>query len=327
MDIPRRRFLRLGASAATLSILPTIACAQTFPSRPVRIVVGFAAGGPNDIAARIMARWLSERLGQPFIVENRPGAASNIATEFVVRSPADGYTLVMIGPPAAFNASLYDNLNFVFLRDIAPVAGIVRVADVMVVNPTVPAASVPEFIAYAKAHPGKINLATAGNGSFPDVAGELFSSMAGVDLVRVNYRGGGPALADLMAGQVQVMFETLVATIGYIKSGKLRALAVTSATRTAALSDVPVLADFVPGYEATGWYGLGAPKNTPANVVETLNRAVNAGLADAKLKQQIANLGGEPMPLSPAEFTKLIADETEKWGKVIRTSTSRRGDE
>jgi tripartite-type tricarboxylate transporter receptor subunit TctC len=320
MKVPRRRFLRLGAGAATLAILPTIAGAQTYPSRPVRIVVGFAAGGPNDIAARIMAQWLTEYLGQPLIVENRPGASSNIATDYVVRAALDGYTLVMIGPPAALNAWLYDNLDFVFLRDIAPVASIVRVPDVMVVNPTVPAASVPEFIAYAKAHPGKINMATSGNGSFPDVAGELFRSMVGVDLLRVNYRGGGPALADLMAGQVQVMFETLLATIGYIKGGKLRALAVTSAMRTAALPDVPVLADFVPGYEATGWYGLGAPKNTPANVVETLNRAVNAGLAAPKIRERFADLGGEPMPLSPVEFSKLIADETEKWGKVIRAS-------
>jgi len=320
MEIPRRRFLRMGAGAATLAVLPTIAGAQTYPSRPVRIIVGFATGGPNDIAARIIAQWLSERLGQPFIVENRPGAASNIATDFVARSPADGYTLVMIGPPAAFNASLYDHLDFVFLRDIAPVAGIVRVPDAMVVNPRVPAASVSEFIAYAKANPGKINMATAGNGSFPHVAGELFKSMAGVDLFRVNYRGGGPALADLMAGRVQVMFETILATIGYIKAGRLRALAVTSATRAPALPDVPVLADVVPGYEATGWYGLGAPKNTPANVVETLNRAVNAGLTDPKVRQQIATLGGEPMLLSPGEFTKLIADETEKWGKVIRAS-------
>jgi tripartite-type tricarboxylate transporter receptor subunit TctC len=320
MEIPRRRFLRLGAGATTLAILPTIARAQAYPSRPVRIVVGFAPGGPNDIAARIMAQWLTEYLGQPFVVENRPGASSNIATDYVVRAAPDGYTLVMIGPPAAFNAWLCDNLDFVFLRDIAPVAGIVRVPDVMVVNPMVPAASVPEFIAYTKAHPGKINMATSGNGSFPDVAGELFRSMAGIDLLRVNYRGGGPAMADLMAGRMQVMFETLLATIGYIKGGKLRALAVTSAMRTAALPDVPVLADFVPGYEATGWYGLGAPKNTPLDIVETLNRAVNGGLAAAKIRERLADLGGEPMPLSPAEFTKLIADESEKWGRLIRAS-------
>jgi len=320
MTFSRRNILRLAAGAGALPVLPHVARAQVYPARPVRVIVGFAAGGPNDIAARIIAQWLSERLGQPFVVENRPGAASNIATEFVVRSAADGYTLVMIGPPAAFNATLYGKLNFVFLRDIAPVAGIVRVPDVMVVNPAVPAASVPEFIAYARVHPGKINVATAGSGSFPHVAGALFRSMTGLDLLPVHYRGGGPALVDLMAGQVQVMFETMLATIGYINGGKLRALAVTSATRAAALPDLPVLADFVPGYEATGWYGLGAPKNTPASVVETLNRVVNAGLADPKIKQQIANLGGEPMPLSPAEFTKLIADETEKWGKVICAS-------
>jgi tripartite-type tricarboxylate transporter receptor subunit TctC len=320
MTFHRRDFLRLAAGAVVLPALSRIASAQAYPARPVRVIVGFAAGGPNDIAARIMAQWLSERLGQPFIVENRPGASSNIATDYVVRAAPDGYTLVMIGPPAAFNASLYDNLNFVFLRDIVPVAGIVRVPDVMVVNPTVPAASVPEFIAYAKAHSGKINIATAGKGSFPHVAAELFKSMAGVDLLAVNYRGGGPALVDLMAGQVQIAFETTLATVGYIKGGKLRALAVTSTTRAAVLPDVPPLADFVPGYEAIGWYGLGAPKNTPADVVDTLNHAVNAGLADPKVKQQIANLGGEPMPLSAAEFTKLIAAETEKWGKVIRAS-------
>jgi tripartite-type tricarboxylate transporter receptor subunit TctC len=320
MKLPRRQFLHLAASAAALPAVSRSARAETYPSRPVRIIVGFAAGGPNDISARIIAQWLSERLGQPFIVENRAGAASNIATEYVVRAAADGYTLVMIGPPAAFNAALYDHLNFVFLRDIAPVAGIVRVPDVMVVNPSVPAATVPEFITYAKANPAKINMATAGTGSFPHVAGELFRSMAGVDLVVVNYRGGGPALVDLMAGQVQVTFETTLATMGYIRAGKLRPLAVTSATPSAALPDVPVIANFVPGYEATGWYGLGAPKNTPADIVDTLNRAVNAGLSDPKIKEQLANLGGEPMSMSPVQFAKLIADETEKWGKVIRAA-------
>lgn len=320
MNLPRRQFLHLAASALAFLPWSRTAWALDYPTRPVRIIVGFAAGGPNDISARIIAQWLSERLGQPFIVENRPGAASNIGTEYVVRAAADGYTLVMIGPPAAFNATLYDHLNFVFLRDIAPVAGIVRVPDVMVVNPSVPAVTVPEFIAYAKANPGKINMATAGNGSFPHVAGELFRSMAGVDLAVVNYRGGGPALADLMAGHVQVTFETTLSAMGYIKGGKLRPLAVTSTTRSAALPDIPVMADFVPGYEATGWYGLGAPKNTPADIVDTLNRAVNAGLADPTIKARLVNLGGEPMPLSAAEFAKLIADETEKWGKVIRSA-------
>jgi tripartite-type tricarboxylate transporter receptor subunit TctC len=241
----------------------------------------------------------------------------------VVRAPADGYTLLLVPPPAAINATLYDNLSFNFLRDIAPVAGIVRVPEVMVVNPSLPAGSVREFIAYAKAHPGKINMASAGNGTMPHVAGELFKFMTGVDLVRVGYRGGGPAIVDLMAGQVQVMFETTLATLAHIKAQKLRALAVTSATRSAVLPDVPVLADTVPGYEATAWYGVGAPRNTPADVIETLNREINAALADAKIKGRLADLGGDPMPMTPAEFGKLVAAETEKWGKVIRTANIR----
>jgi tripartite-type tricarboxylate transporter receptor subunit TctC len=297
--------------------------AQTYPTRPVRIIVGFAAGGPNDIAARVGGRWLSEHLGKPFVVENRPGAASNVATEQVVRARPDGYTLVMIGPPAVLNTSLYDNLNFSFVRDIAPVAGIVRAPEVMLVNPSVPASSVPEFIAHAKANPGKLNMATAGNGTMPHVAGELFKLMAGVDLVAVGYRGGAPALVDLLSGHMHVMFETPIATVAHIRAGKLRALAVTSATRSEALPDVPVMADFIPGFEASAWYGLGAPKGTPAEVVDTLNRSVNAGLADATIKQRLAELGGAPMPLSPAEFGKLIADDTEKWGKVIAAAKIR----
>jgi tripartite-type tricarboxylate transporter receptor subunit TctC len=323
MRVSRRNLLQMAGGSLALPALTRVAPAQAYPARPVRLVVGFAAGGPNDISARIIAQWLSQRLGQQFIVENRPGAGSNIGTEFVVRAPADGYTLLLVPPPAAINATLYDNLSFNVLRDIAPVGGIVRVPEVMVVNPSLPAGSVREFIAYAKAHPGKINMASAGNGTMPHVAGELFKFMTGVDLVRVGYRGGGPAIVDLMAGQVQVMFETTLATLAHIKAQKLRALAVTSATRSAVLPDVPVLADTVPGYEATAWYGVGAPRNTPADVIETLNREINAALADAKIKGRLADLGGDPMPMTPAEFGKLVAAETEKWGKVIRTANIR----
>jgi tripartite-type tricarboxylate transporter receptor subunit TctC len=318
MKLPRRRFLRLAAGAAALPALSRIALAESYPSRPVYIVVGFAAGGPNDISARLIGQWLSERLGQQFVVENRPGAGSNIATEAVVRAAPDGYTLLLVPAPAAINATLYSKLNFNFIRDIAPVAGIVRVPEVIVVNPSVPAATLPEFIAYAKANPGKINLATAGNGSVPHVAGELFKFMAGVDLVRVNYRGGGPALVDLIGGQVHVMFEPTLSTLPYIRAGKLRALAVTSTKRSEALPGIPTVDEFVPGYEATAWFGIGAPKNTPAEIVDKLNREVNAGLADFKIKERLADLGGVPMPMSPAEFSKLIVVETEKWGKVIK---------
>jgi tripartite-type tricarboxylate transporter receptor subunit TctC len=301
-----------------LSAVPRFARAQAYPTRPPHLMVGFAAGGPNDISARLIGQWLSERLGQQFVIENRPGAGSNVATEFVVRAPADGYTLLLVAAPAAINATLYDNLIFNFMRDIAPVAGIVRVPEVMVVNPSVPANTVPEFIAYAKANPGKINLASAGNGSVPHVAGELFKSMAGVDLVRVGYRGGGPALVDLLGGQVQVMFEPTLSTIPYIRAGKLRALAVTSATRSPALPDIPTVAEFLPGYEATAWFGIGAPKNTPSEIIEKLSTEVKAGLADPKMRAQLADLGGAPMPMNPAEFGQLIAEETEKWGKLIR---------
>ena len=320
MRISRRKLLQMAGGSLALPALTRIASAESYPARPVRIVVGFAPGGPNDITARIIAQWLSERLGQQFIVENRPGAGSNIATEYVVRAPADGYTLLLVPPPAAINTTLYDNLNFNFLRDIAPVAGIVRVPEVMVVNPSLPVTNVREFIAYAKAHPGKINMASAGNGTMPHVAGELFKFMTGVDLVRVGYRGGGPAMVDLMAGQVQVMFEPTLSTLPHIRAQKLRALAVTSATRSAVLPDVPVLADSVPGYEATAWYGIGAPRNTPVDIIERLNREINAGLADARIRGRLADLGGDPMPMAPAEFGKLVADETEKWGKVIRAA-------
>jgi tripartite-type tricarboxylate transporter receptor subunit TctC len=320
VKLPRREFLHLAAAAIALPAAARLAQAETYPSRPVHIIVGFAAGGPNDISARLIGQWLSERLGQQFVVENRPGAGGNVATEFVVRAAADGYTLLLVPAPAAINATLYDNLNFNFIRDIAPVAGILRVPEVMVVNPAVPANTVPEFIAYAKANPGKINMASAGNGTVPHVAGELFEFMTGVDLVRVGYRGGGPALVDLMGGQVQVMFEPTLSTIGYIRAGKLRALAVTSATRSPALPDVPTVGEFVPGYEATAWFGIGAPRNTPADIIAKLNGEINAGLADAKIKDRLADMGGEPMAMSTADFSKFIADETEKWGKLVRAA-------
>jgi tripartite-type tricarboxylate transporter receptor subunit TctC len=286
----------------------------------VHIIVGYAPAGPTDIAARLAGQWLSGRLGQSFVVDNRPGAASNIGTELVVRAPPDGYTLLSVNATNAINATLYDKLNFNFIRDIAPVASIMRTTNVMVVQPSFPAKSVPEFIAYAKANPGKINMATAGVGSPPHVYGELFEAMAGVDLIQVHYRGGGPALVDLLGGQVQIMFEGITSSIGYVRAGKLRALAVTSATRWAALPDIPTVGEFVPGYEAIGWFGLGSPKNTPAEIIDTLNREINAGLADPTMKARISDLGGSPMPMTPTDFGKFIADETEKWAKVIRTA-------
>ena len=319
MSLSRRGVLSFVASAlAAPAVRP--AFAQAYPARPVHIIVGFAAGGPNDISARIIAQWLSQRLGQSFVIENRPGAGSNIATEFVVRAPPDGYTLLLVPAPAAINATLYSNLSFNFMRDVAPIGSILSVPEVMVVNPSVPAKTIPEFIAHAKANPGKINMASAGNGTVPHVAGELFRAMAGLDLVRVTYRGGGPALVDLMAGQVQVMFEPTLSTIGHIREGKLRALGVSSVTRSPVLPDVPTVGEFVPGYQATAWFGLGAPKNTPNDVIITLNQELNAGLADVRVKERLAELGGIPMPMSPDEFANFIADETEKWGKVIRAA-------
>jgi len=319
MKLPhRRQFLHLAAAAAALPALSRIARAQAYPSRPVRLIVPFAPAGGSDITARLMGQWLSERLAQPFIIENRPGAGSNIATEAVVRAAADGYTLLYVTTANAINATLYDKLNFNFIRDIAPVATISRNTYVMLVHPSMPAKTVPEFIAYAKAHPRKINMASAGTGSPPHVCGELFKMMAGVDLLHLPYRGGGPALTDLLGGQVQVYFATTVASIEYIRTGRLRALAVTTATRSDALPDIPTVAEFVPGYEASSWYGVGAPKATPAEIVEKLNKEINAGLADAKLKARLADLGGDVLALSPADFGKLIADETEKWGNVIR---------
>ena len=325
MTLGRRRFLHLAAGAAVAPSLARRACAQSYPSRPVRIVVGFTPGGATDILARLIGQWLTERLGQPFIVENRPGGGSNIGTESVVRSPADGYTLLLVAPANAINATLYDKLNFNFLRDIAPVAGLIRVANVMEVNPALPEKTLPEFIAYAKANPGKVNYASAGTGSQQHVAGELLKMMAGIEMVHVPYRGGGPALADLMGGQVQLFFGTTASTIELIRSGKLRALAVTTAERSQALPDVPTVADFVPGYEASSWYGIGAPRNTPAEIVERLNREINAGLADPKIKARIDDMGGTALIGSAAEFGKLLVDETEKWGKVVRASGAKAG--
>jgi tripartite-type tricarboxylate transporter receptor subunit TctC len=320
MKLPRRQFLHLAAGAAALPSFSRIARAQTYPTRPVHVIVGFAAGGPNDIVARLMGQWLSERLGQSFVIENRTGAGGNIGTEAVVRAPSDGYTLLLATAANAVNATLYDKLSFNFIRDVAPVASIMRVPNVMMVNPSVPAKTVPEFIAYAKANPGKVNMATAGNGSTPHISGELFKQMAGVDLVAVAYRGGGPALIDLLAGQMQVMFEPTIATIEYIRAGKLRPLAVTTTARSELLPDVPTVGEFVAGYEASQWYGIGAPKNTPAEVVARLNQEINAGLADPKVRGRLADLGGAVLAGSPADFGKLIADETEKWGKVVMSA-------
>ena len=324
MKLPhRRQFLHLAAGAAACPAVSRIARAQTYPSRPVRFVVGFAPAGGNDIVARLIGQWLSQRLGQTFIIENRPGAATNIATEAVVNAPPDGYTLLLAGTPNATNATLYGSLRFNFIRDITPVAGIAGGPLVLVVNPSVPATTVPEFVAYAKANPGKINMASSGIGGGSHLAGELFKMMTGVNLIHVPYRGNGPALTDLLGGQVDVLFPTLASSIEYIRTGKLRGLAVTSAMRSEASPDLPTLAEFVPGYEVSSWYGIGSPRNTPADVVETLNREVNDGLADPKLKAQLADQGGIEIAGTPADFGKLIADETEKWAKVIRSANIR----
>ena len=318
MILHRRHFLHLAAGAAALPAVSRIACAEAYPTRPARIIVGYAAAGPTDITGRLVGQWLSERLGQQFIVENRPGAGSNVGTELVVRALPDGYTLLLVNTANAINATLYEKLNFNFIRDIAPVASITRTSSLMLVNPSSPVKTVPEFIAYAKANPGKINMATAGVGSPPHVYGELFKAMAGVDLISVHYRGGGLGLVDLLAGQVQVMFEGITSSMEYVRAGKLRALAVTSSTRSAALPDIPTVGEFVPGYEASGWFGLGAPKNTPAEIIGKLNKEINAALTDTTMKVRIADLGGSPMPMTSAEFGEFIADETEKWSKVIR---------
>jgi tripartite-type tricarboxylate transporter receptor subunit TctC len=316
VKLPRRRFLRLTAGAATLPALPRIASALDYPTRPVRIIDGFPPGGASDLVARLTAQWLSQRLHQQFIVENRPGASSNIAAEEVVQARADGYTLLLVTATNAINATLYDHLSFNFIRDVAPVAGVVRVPNVMVINPSVPADTVPAFIAYAKANPGRINMASVGTPVH--VAGELFKTMAGVNLVHVPYHGDAPALVDLVGGQVQVMFDLLSASIAFIRSGKLRALAVTTATRSEALPNVPTIAEFLPGYEATSWEGLGAPKGTPSEIVGRLNKEINAGFADPTFTARLTDFGGVPLAGSPADFSQLVAEETEKWAKVIK---------
>jgi tripartite-type tricarboxylate transporter receptor subunit TctC len=320
MKLPRRNFLHLTASAAALPAVSRVARAQAYPSRSVRILVGFAAGGTADITARLIGQWLSERLGQQFIVENRPGASTNIATDAVVRAPADGYTLLMVSTTHATNAALYDRLNFDLIRDIAPVASVFETPLVVEVNPSVPVHTIPEFITYAKDNVGKLNMGTPGVGTPPHVAGELFKMIAGVNMVHVPYRGTGPMLTDLIGGQVQVAFDPLPASIEHIRAGKLRALAVTTASRSDALLGIPTVGEFVRGYEASGWFGLGAPKATPADIVEKLNKEINAGLADPKIKARLADLGGTPLVGSPADFGKFIADETEKWAKVIRSA-------
>ena len=320
MKLPRRRFLRLAAGAAALPAVSGVAWAQTYPTRPVRLIVGFAPGGAADISARLTGQWLSDHLGQQFVIENRPGAGSNIATEAVVRSPPDGYTLLVVAPANAINATLYDKLNFMFLRDIAPVAGIFRVPNVMQVNSSFPAKTVSELIAYAKADPGALSYASAGVGTASHMAGELFKVMTGVNMVHVPYRGNGPVLTALLGGEVQLSFADMPSSIEHIRAGKLRALAVTTATRSQALPDIPTIGEYVPGYEASSWFGVGAPKSTPAEIIDKLNKEINAGLADVKMKARFAELGGILLASSPAEFGRLITEETEKWAKVIKFS-------
>ena len=320
MKLARRKFLHLAAGAAALPMASRVARAQAYPTRPVRMVVGYAAGGGTDIAARLIGQWLSERLGQPFVIENRPGAGSNLATEAVVRSPADGYTLLLCTAANAINATLYDKLNFNFVVDLAPVAGVMRVPNVMVVNLTVPAKTVLEFITYAKTNPGTINMASGGIGGADHMAGELFKLMTGVKMAHVPYRGMAPALTDLLGGQVDVMFSSFPAAVEYIKAGKLRALAVTTATRFEGAPNVPTVAAVLTGFEASQWYGVSAPKNTPAEIVDKLNKEINLALADPKIKARLSDLGGMVLTGSPTDLGKLVADETEKWGKVIRAA-------
>jgi tripartite-type tricarboxylate transporter receptor subunit TctC len=320
MKLPRRKFLHLAAGAAAFPALTRVANAQSYPVRPVHLLAGFPPGGIVDLIARLIGQWLSERLGQQFVIENRPGAGSNIATELVARAKPDGYTLLLVSSVNAWNTAIYDNLNFNFMRDIAPIASIIRTPAVMEVSPSVPAKTVPEFIAYAKANPGKIDMGTGGPGSGQHVYGELFKVMAGVDLITVHYRGAGPALPDLMSGRIQVMFDPVASSIGYIRGGKLRPLGVTTAARVDVLPDVPPIGDAVPGYEASGWDGIGAPANTPPEIVSILNKEVNAALADATFKARLADLGADPFANSPAEFGKFIAEYIEKWGKVIRAA-------
>ncbi len=325
MKLPRRQFLHLAAGAATLPTASRVALALDYPTKPVRLIAPFAPGGGTDLAARLMGQWLSDRLGQQFVVENRPGAGGNIGTEVVVHAPADGYTLLVAGLNDAVNATLYDKLNFIFVRDIAPVGSIVRFPLVVVVYPSFPSRTIPELIDFAKANPGKVNMASAGSGSPNHMAGELFQMMTGISMVHVPYRGAGPALTDMLGGQVQVMFATTAAAIEYIKAGKLRALAVTTEMRSAALAELPTVGEFVPGYEASFWAGIGAPRNTPSEIIDKLNREINAGLADPTITTKFADVGGLVFAGSPAAFGKLIADESAKWAKVIRTAHIKAG--
>jgi tripartite-type tricarboxylate transporter receptor subunit TctC len=319
MKLSRRKFLYVAPGAVALPAIPRMARAQSYPTRPVRLIVGFDAGGAADILARLMGQWLSERLGQQFVIENRSGASGSIAAEAVARAPPDGYTLLLLpGSTDIINATLYEKLNFDFIRDIVPVASIIRAPHIMVVHPLFPAKTIPEFVAFAKADPGKVNMASAGFGTPSHMCGELFKTMAGINMAHVPYRGAGPALVDLLGGQVQVFFSSLPSSAGYVRTGKLRALGVTAATPSETLPDVPAIGDFLPGYEASAITGLGAPRSTPAEIIKTLNKEVNAGLADPRIKTRLAELGGTPLPGSPADFGKLIADETEKWGKVAK---------
>jgi tripartite-type tricarboxylate transporter receptor subunit TctC len=320
MKRPRRTFLHLAAAAAALSVASGIVLAQTYPTRPVRLIVPFGPAGATDIAARLIGQWLSERLGQQFVIENRPGAGGNVGTEAVVRAAPDGYTLGLFGAPSAINATLYDKLNFNFVRDIAPIAPIVRFPYIMVVNPSVPAKTLPELIAYAKANPGKINMASPGIGSVPHVNGELFKVMTGTNLVHVPYRSAAAVMTDLLSGQVQLYFGTTASSLEYVRTGKLRALAVTIERRLDALPDIPAVAEFVPGYEASGWFGVGAPSNTPVEIIDKLNKEIDAGVADPKMKARLVDLGGIALTGSPSDFGKLIVEETEKWGKVVKLS-------
>jgi tripartite-type tricarboxylate transporter receptor subunit TctC len=318
VKLPRRQFLHLAAGAAALPVLPRLASALDYPTRPVRVLEGFGAGSSADLAARLIGHWLSERLGQNFVVENRPGAGSNIATEAVARAAPDGYTLLTCVTANAINATLYENLNFDFIRDVAPVAGLIRISLVMLVNPSLAAKTLPEFIAYAKANPGKMNIASPGKGSGPHVAGELFKMMSGIDLVTVPYRGAAPALTDLISGRVQVSFVALPVAIGHIRAGEVRPLAVTSASRSSELPNVPPVAQFIQGYEASGWIGIGAPRSTPAAIIDKLNSNITAGLGDPQIKARIKGLGADPMPMTPAEFANLVVDETKKWATVVK---------
>jgi len=320
MTFHRRRFLQLVAAGVAAPAFPLSAVAEDYPTRPVRVIAGFGAGGGVDITARLIGQWLNERLGQSFVVENRTGAGGNIGTEAVVTAAPDGYTLLLATVPNAVNASLYTNLKFNFIRDIAPVAGIIRVPMFIMVHPSVPVKTVPELIAHAKANPGKVNMASAGNGSAPHMAGELFKMMTGIDMVHVPYRGQGQALTDLLGGTVQVLFATAPGTTEYVTTGKLRALAVTTATRAQVLPDVPPVGDFVPGYETSQWYGMCAPGKTPAEIIGKLNKEINAAITDPGMKARLAAIGGEPLPGTPADFGKLIAEETEKWAKVVQAA-------